>query len=201
VVAECRWLIVYDNAEDPMILQEFWPLAGRGQALITTRNSHVSFEFADTRMEIANWDHEKGLQFLFHLLQTDSAQDLEDTEITSAHQLADKLRGHALAISAMAGVIHRRAWSITEFMEFYNRHQSQVLLRTPAIKALWDISFKSLDSQSHAILAVMSFIEPDSIPQALFEPEDTTDLPSSLAFCSDGLRCAAFDSARFSSPS
>ena len=168
LVAECRWLIVYDNAEDPQILQEFWPLAGRGQALVTTRNSRVASEFADTGMEIANWDNEKGLKFLFHLLQTDSARNLEDSEMTSAHELADKLSNHALAISAMAGVIHRQAWSITEFVEFYNRHQSQVLLRTPAIKALWDISFKSLDAQSHAILAVMSFIEPDSIPQALF---------------------------------
>ena len=99
----------------------------------------------------------------------------------------------------MAGVIHRRAWSITEFMEFYNRHQSQVLPRTPAIKALWDISFKSLDAQSRAILAVMSFIEPDSIPQALFEPEDPTTLPASLAFCSDGFRCASI--VRLLSPS
>ena len=145
-------------------------------------------------MEIANWDNEKGSKFLFHLLQTDSARELEDSEMPSAHELADKLSGHALAISAMAGVIHRQAWSITEFIEFYNRHQSKVLLRTPAIKALWDISFKSLDAQSHAILAVMSFIEPDSIPQVLFEPEDPMALPASLAFCLDGFRCVLFDS-------
>ncbi|KAH6626633.1 Tetratricopeptide-like helical [Chaetomium sp. MPI-SDFR-AT-0129] len=181
----CRWLIVYDNAEDPQVLQEFWPLAGRGQALVTTCNSQVAFEFADTELEIAKWDNEEGSKFLLHLLQTDSALDLEASEITSAHELADKLSGHALAISAMAGVIHRRAWSITEFMEFYNQHRSQVLLRTPAIKALWDISFQTLDAQSHAILAVMSFLEPDSIPQALLEPEDPAALPASLAFCSD----------------
>ena len=83
--------MVYDNAEDPEILQEFWPLAGRGQALITTRNSRVAFEFADTGMEIANWNNEKGLKFLFHLLQTDSARDLEDSEVTSAHELAASL--------------------------------------------------------------------------------------------------------------
>ncbi|KAK4141224.1 Tetratricopeptide-like helical [Dichotomopilus funicola] len=161
-------------------------LAGRGRALVTTRNLKVAFEVADTGMEIANWDNEEGSKFLLHLLQGDSALDLEDSEIASAHDLADKLSGHALAISALAGVIHRRAWSIKEFMEFYNQHRSQVPSRTPAIKALWYMSFKSLDAQSHAILAVMSFLEPDSIPQALFEPEDPTALPASLAFCSDG---------------
>ena len=80
LVAECRWLIVYDNAGDPQILQEFWPLVGRGQALVTTRNSRVAFEFADTGMEIANWNNERGLKFLSHLLQTDSARDLEDRD-------------------------------------------------------------------------------------------------------------------------
>lgn len=192
LAAGCRWLIVYDNVEDPEILRAFWPLAGSGQALVTTRNSRVAFEFADTGIEIAKWGNGKGFEFLLHLLRTDSARDLQDSEITSAHELAYKLSGHALAISVMAGVIHRHAGSITEFMEFYNRHQSQVLLRTPAIKALWDISFKSLDAQSRAILAVMAFLEPDNIPQSLFEPENPASLLASLAFCSDGFRCVLF---------
>lgn len=35
---DCRWLIVYDNAEFADLIRDFWPLASRGQALITTRN-------------------------------------------------------------------------------------------------------------------------------------------------------------------
>jgi len=47
---------------------------------------------------------------------------LNEEEATSAEQLSQKLSGHALAISAMAGLIHRRALSITEFMNFYNQY-------------------------------------------------------------------------------
>jgi hypothetical protein len=110
---------VYDNAEDAGLLRSHWPLASRGQILITTRNPSLAFEVADTMMEMVSWDNKTGLKFLLHLLSTDLATELKEDEATSA-QLAQKLSGHALAISAMAGLIHRQSLSITEFMDFYN---------------------------------------------------------------------------------
>jgi hypothetical protein len=184
---ECRWLIVYDNAEFADLIRDHWPLANRGQALITTRNPSIAFELADGMMAITSWDNQTGLRFLLHLLSTDITADLKEDEATSAQQLSQKLSGHALTISAMAGLIHRRALSITEFMNFYNQHPSPMhgISGNRSINALWDISFKSLDPQSHAVLGVMSFIEPDSIPQALFEPDSPDDVPESLQFCLD----------------
>ncbi|KAK1771978.1 hypothetical protein QBC33DRAFT_616154 [Phialemonium atrogriseum] len=186
---QCRWLIVYDNAEDPDLIRHYWPLANRCQALIT-RNPAFSFELADGGMDITNWDNDTGLRFLLYLLSTDISTDLEEDEVTSAHQLSEVLRGHALAISTTAGLMHRRALSITEFMKFYNQHRSEVLgiSGNRSINALWEISFKSLDPQTHAILGVMSFIEPDSIPQTLFETDSPASLPASLSFCSDPFR-------------
>ncbi|KAI1408047.1 hypothetical protein F5Y13DRAFT_205132 [Hypoxylon sp. FL1857] len=184
---ECRWLIVYDNAEEPDLIRDYWPLASRGHALITTRNPIFGFELVDRGIEISSWDNETGLKFLLHLLSTGVSSDIEEDEATSAHQLSQKLCGHALAISAMAGLIHRRALSITEFMKFYSQHPSEVhgISGNRSINALWEISFKSLDPQSHAILGVMSFIEPDSIPQSLFEPGSRTDSSLLPMFCSD----------------
>ncbi|KUJ22180.1 uncharacterized protein LY89DRAFT_778484 [Mollisia scopiformis] len=160
----CRWLIVYDNAEFADLIRDFWPLASRGQALITTRNPSLAFELAD------------------HL-----TSDLKEDELTSAQQLSQKLSGHALAISAMAGLIHSRALSITEFMNFYNQAPSHLhgISGNRSINALWALSFKSLNPQSHTILGVMAFVEPDSIPQALFELDSPDDVPESLRFCSD----------------
>lgn len=191
VPSECRWLIVYDHAEDPELIREYWPMVSHGQAIITTRNRALSFELADIGMEVPNWDIATGELFLLHLLKTDII--LEEEEASSAHELSDKLRGHAMAISVMAGLIHRRAMKITEFLELYNQHPGQLLGShshhgSRSINALWELSFKSLDADAHAILGVMSFVEPDSIPQALFEPPSPTDLPESLRFCADGYR-------------
>jgi NB-ARC domain len=190
VFSECRWLIVYDNAEVVDLIRAHWPAASRGQALITTRNHSFAFEPADGGLEIKTWDTETGSRFLLHLLSTDIGTELKVNEATSAQELSKKLSGHALAISHMAGLIHRRAWSISEFMKIYNQHPSEMhgVSGNNSINALWDFAFKSLDPQSHAILGTMCFVAPDGIPQSLFEPECAADLPESLLFCSDHLR-------------
>ncbi len=181
--------MIYDNAEDIDLIRTYWPAASRGQALITTRNRSFGFEIADGGLEIHTWDTETGSRFLLHLLSTDISEDLKEDEVVSAHQLSEKLSGHALAISHMAGIIHRRAWSIPEFMRIYDRHPSEMhgISGNNSINALWDFAFKSLDSQSRAILGVLCFVAPDDISQSLFELNDAFNLPESLRFCSDDL--------------
>ncbi|KAI1131412.1 hypothetical protein F5Y10DRAFT_286779 [Nemania abortiva] len=46
------------------------------------------------------------------------------------------------------------------------------------------MDFESLSRDSYAILAAMSYLDPDNIPEALFEPETPESLPQALKFCS-----------------
>lgn len=165
----------------------YWPVARQGQVLITTRNHTFAFEPADGGLELKTWDADTGSQFLLHLLSTDISGQMTTDEATSAHELSKKLSGHALAISHMAGLIHRRSWSIAEFVQIYKLRPKMVhgVSGNSSINALWDISFKSLDDQSRAILGVMCFLSPDSIAQSLFEEQTPDILPESLLFCAD----------------
>jgi hypothetical protein len=54
-----------------------------------------------------------GPKFLLNLLKKDLGAEITADESQSAMELSD---GHALAISQMAGLIHRRSWSIKEFL-------------------------------------------------------------------------------------
>lgn len=182
--------MIFDNAEDLTLLRSYWPVVGRGQALITTRNPELAFELAKGRIEVKTWDPELGSKFLIHLLSTNIGQQLRDDEAASAHELSRRLSGHALAISHMAGLIHRRAWTIAEFVEIYNQHPSEMqgISENNSINALWDFAFRSLDANQKAILGVMSFIEPDNIPESLFETSPAPGLPHALTFCSNSLR-------------
>ena len=189
VCLECRWLIVYDNVESLELLLKYWPTASRGQALITTRNPSFACKPADGGLKIKTFDAETGSRFLLHLLTTDINVQLTADEAKSAHELSQKLSGHALAISHMARLIHRRAWSIAEIVEVYNQQPGKMdgISGKSSINALWDVAFKSLDPRSCAILGVLCFVAPDSVPEALFEPESAASLPKSLDFCSDRL--------------
>ena len=171
------------------LLLKYWPTASRGQALITTRNRSLAFNQADGGLEIKTWDTEMGSRFLLPLLTTEISVQLTDDEAKSAHEISQELSGHALAISHMAGLIQKRAWSIAEFADIYNQQPGKMygISGHNSINAPWDVTFKSLDPQSCAILGVLCFVAPDSVPQALFEPESAASLPKSLAFCSDRL--------------
>ncbi|KAF2762060.1 hypothetical protein EJ05DRAFT_496932 [Pseudovirgaria hyperparasitica] len=187
---QSRWLLVFDNAEVADLIREYWPLSGRGQILITTRSSPMAYELTNNLIEVSNWNDEIGLKFLLHLLSRDIATDLEEKETASASELSERLSGHALTISAMAGLIHRHACSITEFMAFYDRYPGQVsgISANRSINAVWELSFKSLDSESRVLLGAMSFLKPDSIPQDLLEPQTTEYLDESIIFAQDKSR-------------
>ena len=164
VCTECRWLIVYDNVESLDLLLKYWPTASRGQALIITRNHSFASKPADGGLEIKTWDAETGSRVLLLLLATDFSVQLTDEEANSAHELLQKLSGHAQRPGKLYG-----------------------MSGNSLIIALWNIAYKSLDPQSCAILGVLCFVAPDSVPQAVFEPESAASLPNSLAFCSDCL--------------
>jgi hypothetical protein len=179
--------LIFDNVESIDLLMTYWPTAFQGQAVITTRNHNFAFHPTDGGLEITEWDTEKGSEFLVHLLSTDLSNQLTEEEAHSAHELSLKLSGHALALSLMAGLIHRRSWSIDEFVKMYQRYPKKVhgIFGNNSINALWDMSFRSLNKRTCAILGVLAFLSPDSIPQALFEPKDPNAFPDSLNFCRD----------------
>ncbi|KAI1114464.1 P-loop containing nucleoside triphosphate hydrolase protein [Nemania sp. NC0429] len=182
-----RWLLIFDNVESADLLMNYWPRASRGQVVITTRNHNFAFYPASGGLEITEWHTEAGSQFLLHLLSTDIAKQLTEEEIHSAYDLSQNLSGHALGLSLMAGLIHRRSWSIKEFVAIYVKQPQKVhgSFGNNSINAVWGMSFKSLSERAAAILGVMAFLSPDSIPQSLFEPKRSNPFPKSLNFCED----------------
>ena len=177
---------MFDNAEDRDLLLEYWPLASSGCVLVTTRNYDLAFEPAGSGVEVLHFDAEHGSEFLLHLLTTDITKDLNNTEIQSARELSDRMSGHALAISHMAGLIHRRSWSVQEFLAIYNSNTRR--MHETSIDAVWRISFGSLDSSASSLLGILSFLMPDCIPQSLFEPSNNSILSDELQYCTNPFR-------------
>lgn len=177
-ITDYRWLLVYDNVPTLGVLAKYWPVAGRGHVIITTRNSSVAFHQASSAVEVTSWDVKMGSEFLMFLLQKEIDKDLKKEDI-SAQELSRRVSGHALGISHIAGLIHRRAWTISEFMRIYLNNPRRV--HGSEFEALWDFSFQSLDQQARVFLGVLSFLMPDDIPQSLFQGAER--MPASLDFC------------------
>lgn len=79
--------------------------------------------------------------------------DLE-AEGNSAYELSKKLSGHVLSISHMADLIYRRSWSIAEFMNIYLKNARRA--HNSELQAVWDFSFKPLETDSVTFLGIAS---------------------------------------------
>ncbi|UKZ73821.1 hypothetical protein TrVFT333_001474 [Trichoderma virens FT-333] len=181
-----KWLVVYDNVEDDKLLMPYWPEASHGKAIITTRNHNLVYKFATSGLEITSWDAKTGSEFLLFLLKDNIARDIQ-AEGISAVELAEKLNGHALGISHMAGLIQQNSWpmSITEFMRTYLKDPRR--LHKTELQAVWDILFGTLEKDSRVLLGVASFLAPDNMAHELFDNRNGLDPPDDLKFCLDGL--------------
>ncbi|RSL84309.1 hypothetical protein CEP51_004011 [Fusarium floridanum] len=176
------WLIVYDNVDSFEVLHSHWPnSAAKGHALITTRNTTLAYEPAETGIEVSAWDKETGSQFLLHLLSGHISADMLANEAKSALELSERLSGHALALARIGGVIHRRCWTIQELVEVYDRQPEF----KHGIGPVWQISFENLNTYSSSLLSIFALCSADKIPQGLLEPEMPESLPKGLEWFAD----------------
>lgn len=166
----------------------YWPVSNKGRAIITTRNHSLAFEPASEGLEIKSWDAMTGSEFLLWLLKRNISRNLE-VESHSALALSQRLGGHALVISQLASLIHKFNFSIRDFMTMYLKNP-RVAHEMDEFKAIWEMSFKSLDANCQALLGIVCFLMPDNIPQEILGGEREGDPPDCLTFRPDDLTYA-----------
>ncbi|PVH79292.1 hypothetical protein DL98DRAFT_655534 [Cadophora sp. DSE1049] len=180
---DCKWLVIFDNVESSEVLAPYWPRnSHRGRAIVTTRNLSLAFDPAVSGLEIEHWDTETGAEYLLFLLKKAVGQDLT-SETASARTLSQKISGHALALSQVAGLIHDGEWSVQEWTTMYLEHPRETHVNELA--KLWTFAFRTLeqkDKNSFALLGILSFLMPDNIQGEILQPKTDLELPQGLGF-------------------
>ncbi|XP_014550301.1 hypothetical protein COCVIDRAFT_43139 [Bipolaris victoriae FI3] len=161
---EATWLLVFDNADDPMILADYWP-QGSGSILITSRDPLAKRIFTGRTL---------GLD-LGPLTQQDSLS----------------LFNHLTPISnesEMAGVICRQDLILPEFLELYTDHEehsnlyetkfdANLITYSYSLSTVW--AFEKLKPHARQLLELISFLDPDFIGEDLL-------IEASVTLLSDG---------------
>ena len=166
-----KWLIVFDNAESLTDLRDYWP-TGLGSILVTSRDPLAktqTYFYSPHGLELEPFKPEESAAWLRKLTHYDKTP--EDIELSS--EIVDKLSHLPLAISQVAGAIHRQNLSFSEFLEFYKEepfraqiYRSEYGRRQMPIWAAF--AFKELSAYAASLLDVVCFLDPDSIPERLF---------------------------------
>lgn len=169
---EARWLIVFDNADEPDMLQDYWPLSSNGSILVTSRDplSKTSPSIASESIDVSPLSDEEAAELLHRLSQRTGDEEF-------ALRIAAQLGGLPLAISQMAAVIRYQYLSFSEFFERYQDesdrrqlHSFDAVAPRPEargnISSIWAVEL--VDPQATCILQISAMLDPDCIQERLF---------------------------------
>ncbi|MER5554285.1 FxSxx-COOH system tetratricopeptide repeat protein [Streptomyces sp. NPDC002793] len=157
-----RWLLVFDNADDPERLSRYFPQGGSGHILVTSRNQTWS-QHGDA-LPVDVFLREESVE---HLQRR--APGLSDED---AAQVATAVGDLPLAVEQAAAWIAETATPIDTYLEQLARQAPEVLaLNQPAgypqpVAATWNISIERLKDRSPAavrLLQLCAFFAPEPI--------------------------------------
>ncbi|MEU0304110.1 FxSxx-COOH system tetratricopeptide repeat protein [Streptomyces sp. NPDC006175] len=157
-----RWLLVFDNADDPERLSRYFPQGGSGHILVTSRNQSWS-QHGDA-LPVDVFLREESIE---HLQRR--APGLSDED---AAQVATAVGDLPLAVEQAAAWIAETATPIETYLEQLAQQAPEVLaLNQPAgypqpVAATWNISIERLKERSPAavrLLQLCAFFAPEPI--------------------------------------
>jgi hypothetical protein len=117
--ARDRWLLLFDNAEDPQALQRFLPSGGLGHVLITSRNP--DWGWLATPVEVETFSRPEAIALLRDRLPRLLPAD--------ADQIAAALGDLPLAIEQATGLMADTGWDASTYLGLVEQRSSQALGR------------------------------------------------------------------------
>ncbi|OAA66342.1 tetratricopeptide repeat protein [Akanthomyces lecanii RCEF 1005] len=181
------WLLIFDNADDPIILADYWP-QGSGSILITSRDPLAKkiFTRQESGINLKPLSSEEGLSLLNRLTAA-----TDESEAETAKRISDALGGIPLAISQMAGIIRRQDLTINEFWELYTdsdehaglyetKFDTNLVTYQHSIATVW--AFHKLKVQSRQLLELIAFFDPDNIDEELLKSASSELLSADVPF-------------------
>ena len=188
-----RWLIVYDNFDDPEgfgTIEDYIPDSCKGSILFTSRHADTADLVTDASeefIEVSGLEQKPAEDLLMRLSLRNAPEDKE-----MARQVVGKLCCHPLAITQAAAFIKKRKIPLSDFESHYQNSMRDILEHTPSLSryrrrlsveesevalsafTTWELSFQQLENQSHGeaaegkLLHISSFVGGSSISEQLF---------------------------------
>ena len=176
-----RWLLIYDNAEDPAALAPHLATGGGGQVLITSRNP--AWHDLATPLGVDVFDRGESLTLLRRIPCLAAAD---------AARIADALGDLPLALSQAAAYLAETGISTDDYLSLLDKRTAELLAHgTPAtypvsLAASYQIAFDRLGEQAPAaldLLTLAAHLAPEPIPLTLFttHPDRLPDPLATLA--------------------
>ncbi len=173
---EQRWLLIFDNADDLPIVQEYLPQGGNGSVLLTTRANAVGSLAASIEVETMGFI--EGTQLLLRRAQR--FEHASDEEINQAGDIVVALDHFPLALDQAGAYIEETKCSLEDYLALYRTHRRELHAQRgkeatnypDSVATTWSLSFQKVEQANPAaaeLLRLCAFLAPDKIPEELIK--------------------------------
>ncbi len=163
-----NWLLVFDNAETPETVRDYFPELGTGKVLITSRNQEWN-QLAES-LEVDVFTRQESIRLL--------KRRNPDLEEPAADRLAQALGDLPLAIEHASAWLFATGMSVEEYLRLLNEKRAELTAPELAtgyeipVAAAANVALDRLALENPAalqLLQVCSFFAPEPIDRFLFE--------------------------------
>ncbi|MET8944431.1 FxSxx-COOH system tetratricopeptide repeat protein [Streptomyces sp. NPDC004542] len=174
-----NWLLVFDNAEDPIEVIKFFPKSGPGRIIVTSRNVQWATRASSLEVNVFNRDESVAL------LRRRSPDIPED----AADRLAESLGDLPLAVEQAAVWLAETGMPVQQYLELFDEKRAEILRVAPPpdyevpVAAAWNVSLERLRQEHPAalqLLQVCAFFAPEPIPWDWFSAVRNVSVPTAL---------------------
>ena len=176
------WLLIFDNADDLAMVEEFLPPGGKGHLLLTTR-AHAPGTLANG-LAVEQMDIQEAMLLLLRRARVlppgDALEQASAADRTAAEAIAREMDGLPLALDQAGAYIEETQCSLASYLNQYRDHKRQNTLlhrrggtgkqHPEPVAATWSLSFEQVEKLNPIaadLLRFLAFLAPDAIPEQL----------------------------------
>jgi hypothetical protein len=173
-----EWLLIFDNADKPELIEDFFPSKPKGHILVTSRAQIFQNLNIMTPVELDKLEPEESVQFL---LKRTGRKDVERAEYDAIKQLAKEFDYLPLAMEQAGAFIFQRKSSFQDYLLSYHTRGLKLLEQSPpvtgrdtkidknrkTVATTWSLNFDEVEKASPAaadLLYASAFLSHDNIP-------------------------------------
>ncbi|GAA3105449.1 FxSxx-COOH system tetratricopeptide repeat protein [Streptomyces rectiviolaceus] len=185
-----RWLLIFDNADNPEQVRHYFPTGGNGTILVTSRNRR--WGLVGGSLEVDVFTREESKELLRH-----SGPPLQEDE---ADRLAEALGDLPLALEQAAAWRAETGMPASEYLRLFESKRTELLETSPPpdyqlpVAAAWNVSLDHLETRSPSALRLLqlcSYFAPDPISRSIFSGLGNSSIfPELDATLNDPMRLA-----------
>jgi tetratricopeptide (TPR) repeat protein len=166
-----RWFIIFDNAFDVSMLDDFIPTGGNGDVLITTTDQTIGT--LAHALALVGMNEDDGANFL---LKRAKIKQPDSDHIIKAKEMSKLLDGLPLALDQAGAYIEKTRKSLSEYIQNYCVHLDarghNPQRRSPkTVMATFSLCFEQIKQRNLTALDILhlcAFLNAEAIPERLF---------------------------------